>query len=89
MDVRQNTPVWGVQKRYIPLLSGPGKYGFTHTKSPGSAKSNPGQNLISYLSSSLIQTVTVGTGIAPVHPPEVVADSTAGRDFHPAPKTTC
>ena len=37
---------------------------------------------------SLIQTVTVGTGIAPV--PAAcgpLADCTAGGDFHPAPKT--
>ncbi len=39
---------------------------------------------------SLIQTVTVGTGIAPVPArPKIgqLADYTAGGDFRPAPKT--
>ncbi len=37
---------------------------------------------------SLIQTVTVGTGIAPVPARENgLADYTAGGDLHPAPKT--
>ena len=38
------------------------------------------------LLSSLIQTVTVGSGISPDQPHMRVADSTAGREFHPAPK---
>ena len=29
---------------------------------------------------------TVGSGITPDQPPKRVADSTAGRDLHPAPK---
>lgn len=37
---------------------------------------------------SLIQTVTVGIGIAPIPAPRALADYTAGGDFHPAPKTT-
>ena len=36
--------------------------------------------------SSLIQTVTVGSGITPDQPHMQVADSTAGRESHPAPK---
>lgn len=41
--------------------------------------------------SSLIQTITVGTGIllkkeSPVQPPKRVADCTAGRESHPALK---
>ncbi len=37
---------------------------------------------------SLIQTVTVGTGIAPVPARKPgLADYTAGGDLHPAPKT--
>ncbi len=36
--------------------------------------------------SSSIQTLTVGTGIAPVHAPKELADCTAGGDFHPALK---
>ena len=35
--------------------------------------------------SSIIQTVTVGAGITPAHASQL-ADSTAGGDFHPAPK---
>ncbi|EDN01222.1 hypothetical protein BACCAP_00790 [Pseudoflavonifractor capillosus ATCC 29799] len=35
--------------------------------------------------SSIIQTVTVGAGITPAHAVQL-ADSTAGGDFHPAPK---
>lgn len=40
--------------------------------------------------SSLIQTITVGSGIhqmmSPNQPPKRVADYTAGGDSHPAPK---
>ena len=35
---------------------------------------------------SSIQTVTVGPGVSPSQPPKRVADFTASRDFHPAPK---
>lgn len=35
--------------------------------------------------SSIIQTITVGAGIAPAHA-LWLADYTAGGDFHPAPK---
>ena len=30
---------------------------------------------------------TVGIGLAPIRPPRWFADFTAGREFHPAPKT--
>ena len=39
-----------------------------------------------HIFSSLIQTVTVGFGISPNQPHKRVADYTAGRDLHPAPK---
>ena len=43
------------------------------------------KNNKSYIS-SLIQTLTVGFGIAPNQPQKWVADYTAGRELHPAPK---
>ena len=39
--------------------------------------------------SSLIQTVTVGIGLAPIHAAARLADFTADREFHPALKTSC
>ena len=36
---------------------------------------------------SLIQTVTVGIGIAPIPAEKPLADCTAGGELHPAPKT--
>ena len=35
---------------------------------------------------SSIQTVTVGPGVSPSQPPKRVADFTASRELHPAPK---
>ncbi len=57
-----------------------------------SALKNPQNNVASLLPSRLLQKtcITVGTGIAPVHAlKSELADCTAGREFHPAPKTIC